>query len=231
MLADPHQSHSPCPLYSPNLLYFSLPVYFSRNIMIFASLALLSGMVLSASAAPWYSPPALVPAPVIHWVNVSNNTAGLTYDPPYIVSPTKQSLYIDRCAHASIFQTAALGDIVSFKYHPKNHTVTQSSFDAPCTPLQGGTDTGLCVLLSKCFSHFVFSHAFSPDSVPVAPGTLDNDLPTRNFIVKDVRVPFDPPPLGGTNCPFPIRRNPSGSIVARLQTLRPATAVRAWSSR
>ena len=50
--------------------------------MIFTSLALLSGMVLSASAAPWYSPP----APVSHYVNVSNDTAGLIYDPPYIVS-------------------------------------------------------------------------------------------------------------------------------------------------
>ena len=50
--------------------------------MIFASLALLSGLVLSSSAAPWYSPS---PAPVTHYVNVSNDTAGLIYDPPYIV--------------------------------------------------------------------------------------------------------------------------------------------------
>jgi hypothetical protein len=66
--------------------------------MIFTSLALLSGMVLFSNAAPtpWYSPPA--PA-VTHWVNVSNDTAGLLYDPPYIVSqPTKQSLCIDLCA-------------------------------------------------------------------------------------------------------------------------------------
>ena len=50
--------------------------------MILPSLALLSGMVLFTSAAPWYSPP----APVTHYVNVSNDTAGLLYDPPYIVS-------------------------------------------------------------------------------------------------------------------------------------------------
>jgi hypothetical protein len=50
--------------------------------MILPSLALLSGMVLFSSAAPWYSPP----APVTHYVNVSNDTAGLLYDPPYIVS-------------------------------------------------------------------------------------------------------------------------------------------------
>ena len=62
--------------------------------MIFASLALLSGMVLFSSAAPWYSPP----ASVTHYVNVSNDTAGLMYDPPYIVSQPKKSSYIDLCA-------------------------------------------------------------------------------------------------------------------------------------
>ena len=83
------------------LLFFSLLVYFSRNIMIFASLALLSGMILSASAAPWYSPPAPVTqyAPITHYVNVSNDTAGLLYDPPYVVSQPSSQLYIDSCAH------------------------------------------------------------------------------------------------------------------------------------
>ena len=50
--------------------------------MIFTSFALLSGMILSASAAPGYSPP----APVTHWVDVSNDNADLIYNPPYIVS-------------------------------------------------------------------------------------------------------------------------------------------------
>jgi hypothetical protein len=46
------------------------------------ALALLSGMVLFSSATPGYYPT----APVTHCVNVSNDTAGLIYDPPYIVS-------------------------------------------------------------------------------------------------------------------------------------------------
>jgi len=79
MLACPHQSHSPS-LLSTTLLRST--TLFSRNTMIFASFALLSGMVLSASAAPWYSPP----APVTHWVEVSNDNAELFYNPPYIVS-------------------------------------------------------------------------------------------------------------------------------------------------
>ena len=122
------------------LLAFSLLVHFSRITMILPSLALLSGMVLFSSAAPWSQP-----APVTHYVNVSNDTAGLLYDPSYIVSQPKKSLYNDLCADMFLVQSAAPGDTVSFKFHPKNHTVTQSSFDAPCTPLYGGTDTGLCV--------------------------------------------------------------------------------------
>jgi plastocyanin len=38
---------------------------------------------------------------------------------------------------------AAIGDIVSFQFHSKNHTATQSSFNSPCTelaaPLAGNT--------------------------------------------------------------------------------------------
>jgi len=89
-----------------------------------------------------------------------------------------------------LVQSATPGDTVSFKFHPKNHTVTQSSFDAPCTPLYGGTDTGLYVLSTKDLSQHVFSDVFIPHSVPVAPGTYHDDLPTREFIVENVRVTF-----------------------------------------
>jgi plastocyanin len=34
------------------------------------------------------------------------------------------------------------GDTVSFVFLPKNHTVTQSSFAAPCKFLAGGVDSG-----------------------------------------------------------------------------------------
>jgi flagellar biosynthesis protein FliQ len=45
----------------------------------------------------------------------------------------------------SLFQDAVQGDIVVFNFHPKNHSVTQSSFKEPCTPLEGGFDLGLYV--------------------------------------------------------------------------------------
>lgn len=40
--------------------------------------------------------------------------------------------------------TAEVGDIVTFTFNPKNHTVTQGSFKDPCIS-NGGFDTGLWV--------------------------------------------------------------------------------------
>ncbi|GJJ12247.1 hypothetical protein Clacol_006488 [Clathrus columnatus] len=37
---------------------------------------------------------------------------------------------------------ATVGDIVTFIFQQKNHTVTQSSFNDPCTPIEGGFDSG-----------------------------------------------------------------------------------------
>ncbi|KAF7367601.1 hypothetical protein MSAN_00823400 [Mycena sanguinolenta] len=67
---------------------------------------------------------ALLPAAfaqTMHSVQVGPNGT-LTYDPPFI--------------------TAAAGDTVQFTFNPKNHTVTQSSFAAPCVPLAGGATSG-----------------------------------------------------------------------------------------
>lgn len=49
-------------------------------------------------------------------------TAGLVYTPSSI--------------------NAAVGDIVQFNFESKNHTVTQSSFAAPCVKTTGGFDSG-----------------------------------------------------------------------------------------
>lgn len=104
--------------------------------MMFASHALLSGIALYASAAS-----------AATWqINVSNATAGLVFSPNNI--------------------TAAVGDVVQFTFNPKNHSVTQSSFAQPCTPLYGGFDTGF---------------------LPVANGTEASSLPTRQFTVNDTK--------------------------------------------
>ncbi|KAJ7291547.1 hypothetical protein C8J57DRAFT_1587861 [Mycena rebaudengoi] len=59
-------------------------------------------------------PDSIGSAPVDHLVRVGLD--GLTYTPSSI--------------------SAAVGDTVTFEFHPNNHTVTQSSFEKPCVPLE-----------------------------------------------------------------------------------------------
>lgn len=47
---------------------------------------------------------------------------GLTFEPNNIVEPK--------------------GTVISFNFNPKNHTVTQSSFDEPCQPVDDGFSSG-----------------------------------------------------------------------------------------
>ncbi|KAF8197473.1 hypothetical protein BJ912DRAFT_76473 [Pholiota molesta] len=58
---------------------------------------------------------------VDHLVKVGAN-GGLVFDPTNI--------------------TAVNGDTVSFQFQGKNHSVTQSTFPAPCTKMAGGVDSG-----------------------------------------------------------------------------------------
>ncbi|CAE6420620.1 unnamed protein product [Rhizoctonia solani] len=37
---------------------------------------------------------------------------------------------------------AEVGDLIEFEFQPKNHTVTESSFDQPCSAIDGGFVTG-----------------------------------------------------------------------------------------
>ncbi|KAF8175566.1 Cupredoxin [Pholiota molesta] len=65
-------------------------------------------------------PPTPAPVPVDHRIIVGAN-GNLVYSPANI--------------------TAAIGDTVTFEFHPKNHTVTQSSFLKPCQSLQETSGT------------------------------------------------------------------------------------------
>ncbi|CUA78388.1 hypothetical protein RSOLAG22IIIB_13111 [Rhizoctonia solani] len=80
--------------------------------------------------------------PKTYKVTVGAN-GNLRYDPEYV--------------HAKV------GDYIKFEFHPKNHTVTESSFNKPCYAIDQGFSTGF---------------------VPVA--SEDSwDLPTRKFKVID----------------------------------------------
>ncbi|KAG8700271.1 hypothetical protein FRC11_013072 [Ceratobasidium sp. 423] len=82
------------------------------------------------------------PEPKTHKVTVGA-WGQLRYDPEYV--------------HAEV------GDCIEFEFHPKNHTVTESSFDDPCNAIDGGFRTGF---------------------VPVAKED-EYDLPIRKFNVTD----------------------------------------------
>jgi plastocyanin len=70
--------------------------------------------------------------------------------------------------------SAAIGDIIEFHFLPKNHSVVQSSFDAPCVPLSSSPNTNTS---AGIFSGFNFA---------TKQGEAEN---TFSFVVKDTK-PF-----------------------------------------
>jgi len=70
--------------------------------------------------------PAATPASLtgnVHTVTVGNANGSLIFDPPFLANIPPR-------------------DIISFEFHQKNHTVSQSSFAAPCLKSAGGFDSG-----------------------------------------------------------------------------------------
>lgn len=65
----------------------------------------------------------------------------LKYDPEFVVCFIVLFLSLLRCLRGP--QTAAPNDTIIFTFKQKNHTTTQSSFESPCTHLEGGFDSGL----------------------------------------------------------------------------------------
>ncbi|KAF7375814.1 hypothetical protein MSAN_00471300 [Mycena sanguinolenta] len=63
--------------------------------------------------------------------------------------------------------TANVGDTVSFQFQSKNHSVTQSSFASPCTPLAGGVDSGFQFVAADATELPVFSITISNASTPL----------------------------------------------------------------
>lgn len=43
------------------------------------------------------------------------------------------------------------GTIVQFKFHHKNHSVVESSFDKPCVPIDGGFSSGFILVKDESF--------------------------------------------------------------------------------
>ncbi|KAK1235716.1 hypothetical protein PQX77_001045 [Marasmius sp. AFHP31] len=88
--------------------------------------------------------PTFAPQPVNHKIDVGLN--GLAFTPSNI--------------------SAAIGDTVTFEFHPKAHGVTQSSFSAPCSPLDGGFESGLKPVASENADRPVFVLTIN-DTAPI----------------------------------------------------------------
>ncbi|KAN0128397.1 hypothetical protein V8E53_013786 [Lactarius tabidus] len=95
----------------------------------FGSLALLSGIALFSSAVALPAPPSVTTTPSvtatpqIYQILVGSLQGNTTYTPPYITNVTN-------------------GDALVFTYASKNHTLTESTFEDPCSPKIGGVDSG-----------------------------------------------------------------------------------------
>lgn len=67
--------------------------------------------------------------------------------------------------------TAAEGDTVTFTFYPKNHTVTQSSFAAPCTPLNSpagpGFDSGFIPVAATATTTMAWTLQVTNASAPI----------------------------------------------------------------
>ncbi|KAF7362191.1 RmlC-like cupin [Mycena venus] len=77
------------------------------------------------------------------WTTVYTSYAGSAY-PTYAPSPVNHLIKVgaDGLNFTPPFISAAIGDTVTFEFHPKNHTVTQSSFMHPCKALAETSTTG-----------------------------------------------------------------------------------------
>jgi plastocyanin len=88
---------------------------------------------------------------------------------PFTASQTVHDIQVGGAGGALVFDPEAIaanpGDQVVFHFHPKNHTVTQSSFASPCGPKAGGIDSGF---------------------MPVPANTTDN-FPTYTITVNDTQ--------------------------------------------
>ncbi|EAU86447.1 hypothetical protein CC1G_05441 [Coprinopsis cinerea okayama7 len=72
---------------------------------------------------------------------------GLTYDPPTV--------------------NAKVGDVISFQFLSKNHTVTQSTFASPCVPKDQGVDSGFQFVPEGAAQIPAWSITINDDSTPL----------------------------------------------------------------
>jgi plastocyanin len=63
--------------------------------------------------------------------------------------------------------TGKAGDVLAFQFQSKNHTVTQSTFDAPCTFKTGGVDSGFLPVQNGSTQFSEWSFTIVNDTAPM----------------------------------------------------------------
>jgi plastocyanin len=90
---------------------------------------------------------------------------------PFAASQTVHDVQVGGANGALVFQPEAIsanpGDQVVFHFHPKNHTVTQSSFASPCGPKDGGIESGFMSVAANTTDNFPTYTITVNDTQPV----------------------------------------------------------------
>jgi len=63
--------------------------------------------------------------------------------------------------------TGKVGDVLAFQFQSKNHTVTQSTFDQPCTFKTGGADSGFLAVPAGATQFSEWSFTIVNDTAPM----------------------------------------------------------------
>ncbi|KAJ7074993.1 hypothetical protein B0H15DRAFT_43590 [Mycena belliarum] len=102
-----------------------------------------TGSYTTPPAQSWATATATISNAASTWTTVYTSYDG-TPAPTYAAQPVDHKILVgaDGLNYTPSNISAAVGDTVTFEFHPKNHTVTQSSFLAPCKALGETSTTG-----------------------------------------------------------------------------------------
>ncbi|KAF5339652.1 hypothetical protein D9758_015600 [Tetrapyrgos nigripes] len=123
------------------------------------------------------APPPQTWAPATATVTSSGSTWVTTYtsyegtpQPTYPPQPVTHKIIVgdsSQLIYNPMNISASLGDTVVFEFHPKNHTVTQSTFNSPCQPKEGGFDSGFMPVSPNTTSGFPSFQITINDTAPI----------------------------------------------------------------
>ncbi|KAF5345699.1 hypothetical protein D9758_013047 [Tetrapyrgos nigripes] len=103
------------------------------------------------------------------WVSTYTSYEG-TPEPTYAPQPVTHTIIVGdsgQLMYNPMNISTSLGDTVIFEFHQKNHTVTQSNFNTPCTPKDGGFTSGFRFVAPDVTSNFPTFQITINDTAPI----------------------------------------------------------------